>query len=321
MKKLLTLISIILAVLAFTALNLKATPLENLLENYVENSTSPNTWKTQERGFYTLGGFSARWPMNPVNVWHVTPPRFNAGCGGIDIMWGAFNMINLDELVNKMQQVVAAAPAYAFKLAFQQLCQPCAYVMGSIEATADFLNGLNFDQCKATQQLASWAVDIAKSHGVMLKLGMEDPKSTAYDETKEWLSNFSQQARNFVQSILPHSDEQEKRIGKSNLAGTQFDNFILAEALEDVLADDHIDFIRLLIGDVHIKLDTNDPDSAPVVESMSAGCANATQSCPIDCPKTPADAIKYLLGGRYTSDGYSYLCGKNTQNCRLYSGT
>lgn len=292
--------------------------LQSLFEGYVDNYTSAQTYHTQERGFYTLGGYTARWPMSTVNIFHVTPPRFEAGCGGIDIMWGAFNLINLDELVNKFQQVVAAAPPYAFQIAFQQLCQPCAYAMGAIEATSDFLNSLNFDQCKAAQmlgeKLASLAAEIPGMASLGFKEGTVDVKESVYEQTKQWLSSPVSTFIDFINNKITDTEKKEKILG--NNAGGVYDNFVLEEALEDTItAQDYRDFIRLLIGDVHIKYDPNQTDTGPAVEPIPAGCINATQDCgTIACPQTPADAIKYLAGGSGSPDGKSWLCGKTTSN-------
>jgi len=316
MKRIITLlISIILVI---TIASATWASLQSLFEGYVDNYTSAQTYHTQERGFYTLGGYTARWPMSTVNVFNVSPPKFEAGCGGINIMWGAFNLINLDELVNKLQQVVAAAPAYAFQIAFQQLCQPCAHVMGAIEATADFLNSLNFDQCKAAQmlgeKLANWAADIPGMASLGFKQGTIDEKEAVYEQTKQWLASPVNRLINFLNDKIPDPNKKKKILGDNT--GGVYDNYVLEKTLEDAItAQDYRDFIRLLIGDVHIRYDPNQTDTGPTVEPIPAGCVNATQNCgTIACPQTPSDAIKYLTGGSGSPDGKSWFCGKTTAN-------
>ena len=56
--------------------------------------TSPGYFEGQKRGYYTGGGFSARWNLQNDYLWSVTPPRLKTGCGGIDAFMGGFSFLD-----------------------------------------------------------------------------------------------------------------------------------------------------------------------------------------------------------------------------------
>lgn len=80
--------------------------------------TSPGYFEGQKRGYYTGGGFSARWNLQNDYIWSVTPPRLKTGCGGIDAFMGGFSFMDPDYLVQKLQRIMSAAPAAAFDVAW-----------------------------------------------------------------------------------------------------------------------------------------------------------------------------------------------------------
>jgi conjugative transfer pilus assembly protein TraH len=72
------------------------------------------------RGAFVWGGnTSLRIPSTSVRPFHAQLPSIRAGCGGIDAFWGGFSMFDPDMLVQYAQNVLSAAPAYAFNLALQ----------------------------------------------------------------------------------------------------------------------------------------------------------------------------------------------------------
>ena len=80
-------------------------------------------------------------------------PRIKSGCGGIDVFMGGFSFMNTDYLVNKLQAILAGAPAVAFDLALKTLCEQCSNTIKNFEALADKLNSMQFDECAASKEL------------------------------------------------------------------------------------------------------------------------------------------------------------------------
>ena len=59
----------------------------------------------------------ARTPIRSVNVVSFDPPRFAAGCGGIDMYMGSFSFINGDQIVATLRAIGQNAKGLLFKMA------------------------------------------------------------------------------------------------------------------------------------------------------------------------------------------------------------
>ncbi|OPY85428.1 MAG: Conjugative relaxosome accessory transposon protein [Smithella sp. PtaU1.Bin162] len=131
------------------------------IDNWVEQKvySGPNYTKGQQRGYYSGGSFSARWPVKKDYLLTVQPPRIKAGCGGIDIFTGGISFMNFDYLVKKLERILQSAPAAAFDLALNVLCEPCSKAIKSIESIANALNGMSLDECKASKAIAAYTLD------------------------------------------------------------------------------------------------------------------------------------------------------------------
>ncbi len=158
----------------------------------------PSSIKTQTRGYYNFGGLSVRSDMgSSIRPFNIQMPRLASGCGGVDIGFGGFSFLNIDQLVEKLQKIASAAPAFAFNMALSALCKDCQSIMDQLNAVADSINGLNFDACKS-------AVGWGKSIGSALnsKLGTkDDAKSGIEDVIKNTASAISSYASN-IQAVI-----------------------------------------------------------------------------------------------------------------------
>ncbi|MBX0310788.1 MAG: conjugal transfer protein TraH [Sulfurihydrogenibium sp.] len=117
---------------------------------------APPTFKEMgERGYVGFGSLSIRTPMNNLNIrpFSFTPPFIKKGCGAIDIAMGGFNFLGFEYLVQKLQQILQAAPAFAFQLALEVFVPQVSQVLSKINAIADMINNINFDACKASSTL------------------------------------------------------------------------------------------------------------------------------------------------------------------------
>jgi conjugative transfer pilus assembly protein TraH len=118
------------------------------------SSVSPTSLKGQKRGYFTLGSFSGRYRMSNDRLVSVSPPSLKFGCGGIDAFMGGFSFLNPEYLVQKLQNILQAAPAAAFDIALNNLCEPCSKTIKSLEAIADTLNQLQMNDCAMSRALA-----------------------------------------------------------------------------------------------------------------------------------------------------------------------
>ncbi len=119
------------------------------------STTSPGSLKTQQRGYYTGGSFQARWRMSNEYPVSVSPPRFSAGCGGIDLFGGGFSFMDPEYLVQKLERAIQAAPAIAFQMAMSEYCKECTNAMNTMEQITDYLNSMQMNDCRLAKGIAA----------------------------------------------------------------------------------------------------------------------------------------------------------------------
>ncbi len=161
-------------------------------------TNNPAAWEGQQRGYFTGGGVSYRAQTNTTPLVNLQVPRIQAGCGGIDAFWGGFGYLSADYLVQALQNVMTAAPAYAFKLALQNLCDPCDDVMTSIQQMAQALNNIALDECGTAQGLVNLGGDAIAS-----LIGMNASEGTS--SSSNWVSekaNYLTQTANSISSSI-----------------------------------------------------------------------------------------------------------------------
>ncbi|ONX93091.1 conjugal transfer protein TraH [Burkholderia cenocepacia] len=139
------------------------------------NYTSPAALQGQTLNMYSGGSLFMRMPKRTYQLSSVTPPSWNAGCGGIDLFMGGFSFINKEQFVAMLRNIGSNALGYGFKLAIQNLCPTCDNVMQALQATAQQINRLNMDSCETAKGLVNAALpdtwtrgrqDAAKNFGV-----------------------------------------------------------------------------------------------------------------------------------------------------------
>ena len=125
-------------------------------------SSGPDYFAGQKRGFVSAGSFSARWSVNRDYPVTLALPRFNAGCGGIDVFLGGMSFAMLPEyLVQKFQALISAAPAIAFQVALSVLNEKLSNKLDVVEHIINALNSLQFDECRASQAIVAKLMDTA----------------------------------------------------------------------------------------------------------------------------------------------------------------
>lgn len=163
-------------------------------------TNSPAAWEGQKRGYFTGGGFSLRTQTSREPLLNIQPPRINAGCGGIDVFWGSFSYLNPEYLIQAFQNILSAAPAYAFKLALQQLCDPCDDVMSALQQMAQAINNIALDECGSAQAMVNLGGDAIAS-----MLGMDSQTSSS--SFGNWVSD---KANKLTSGFQAFNDEVRK---------------------------------------------------------------------------------------------------------------
>ena len=112
-------------------------------------------YETQRQGFLSLGGASYRVRTQRTPLISITTPKIQAGCGGIDAFWGGLAYLQPEYLVQAFQNIMSAAPAFAFDIALKVLCEQCYEIKSTLESIANLVNQMAMDECGAARALAN----------------------------------------------------------------------------------------------------------------------------------------------------------------------
>lgn len=119
----------------------------DMTQMFMSNSTAPGTLSTQDRVGAFGGSFQARTQTQHVNLVSFDPPRFDAGCGGIDLYGGSFSFINSQQLVQIFRQIAANAVGLAFKAAINAISPSLGNLMSEFQTLLQRMNNLGKNTC------------------------------------------------------------------------------------------------------------------------------------------------------------------------------
>lgn len=268
-----------------------------------KTETSPGYFEGQKRGYMTTGSFSARWYNSNDYLFTAEPPRVKAGCGGIDVFLGGFSFLNFDYLVQKLQRILQSAPAAAFDIALNVLCEPCSKTIKSLEAITDALNSIQLDDCKASKVLVAKAFDA---------LGSDNSRVKAEAESNFMLGSGIEDLREKIKKIWETNDNQFTRNTGEQTAGCPTElNIVFNTPNTTVLQaigryrgypDEYIDLARGFIGDVLI------------VETVDSNGSRQNKPIPIPpCPENKPDSIEnFFTGNAYMRPANGGACTRIT---------
>jgi len=167
----------------------------NWVSTWLKNSSVlGNTGK----GIYTVspGGFSIRYYNTKGRIWKpisISPPGISIGCGGVDVWGGSVSfMSNWSDVVDRSKQIIESALPFAFKYALAKLCPTCEKILGDLSATANTLNQLSLDTCRASKALAVSFVNHIKPTEWGEMIAEAAKRSGDYSS---WWSSFTQNVR------------------------------------------------------------------------------------------------------------------------------
>jgi conjugative transfer pilus assembly protein TraH len=121
------------------------------------NSTAPGLVATQNRGALVGGGVAMRSGIQAINIAAFDPPRFNAGCGGLDVFGGSFSFINSQQLVSLFRSIAANSVGMAFQLAISAINPSLAGMMEKFQKMVQEMNKAMGDSCHVAQGLFAMA--------------------------------------------------------------------------------------------------------------------------------------------------------------------
>ncbi len=123
------------------------------------NYTEPTAHLGQRRGVLTGGSVNARNRIINESLWHVVPPSFDAGCGGIDLFAGSFSFISAEQFQNLLRAIAANASGYAFEVALGAMCKECLETMETLQKKVQALNQGFANSCQLAKGLVNDVAD------------------------------------------------------------------------------------------------------------------------------------------------------------------
>lgn len=122
---------------------------------YLSAATNPTAIATLHANGYYLGRLTLKPVGKTAAVIQFAPPRISAGCGGIDIFFGAFSFINAQQFEQFIRAIIAAAPSFLLKMAIRSMCDPCGVVLDKLEEIANTVNQFMRSSCEIAGALFS----------------------------------------------------------------------------------------------------------------------------------------------------------------------
>ncbi|EJJ0671530.1 conjugal transfer protein TraH [Cronobacter sakazakii] len=256
----------------------------NWADKWFDNAVydSPSSFDSQKRGYYTMGGFTARTTSSTDYPITISPPRLSVGCGGIDGFLGGFSFLDPDFLVEKAQRAMQAAPYVAFDMALKTMCKECADTLGKIEQITNFLNGIQLNECALAKPIATAMVERDPTALSGLWTEMTGTKNLDEATDRMWSDTTAK---------IKAADDKPIADLKSMISGCPADfrdlmqhGSVVQRAAAKVGMADFADTIRGYMGDVWIESKTN--DKIPVATSVTS------------CPQNRKFSLDDMLNGR-----------------------
>ncbi|MBU1664152.1 MAG: conjugal transfer protein TraH, partial [Gammaproteobacteria bacterium] len=122
---------------------------------FMATATTPAAYSSQTRGGFVGGGVGVRMPVRNINLVAFDPPRFSAGCGGIDLYGGSFSFINADQLTALFRQIAANAAGALFKIAIDSINPQLGKIMEDFQSKLQQLNSMFKNTCAIANQIVN----------------------------------------------------------------------------------------------------------------------------------------------------------------------
>ena len=125
----------------------------DLSKLFMSNVTGSGSFSNQQRKGVIGGSISLRTPISAVNLVAFDPPRFNAGCGGIDLSLGSFSFISSDQLTAAFRQIGASAAPLLFKAVIKGTAPQLDALITEFQALLQNMNNLAKNTCSLAKMI------------------------------------------------------------------------------------------------------------------------------------------------------------------------
>ena len=218
--------------------------IKDVFDGMSANVTPPGSYQDQAAGYYSGGGYSMRTKRGSFQPLSLTPPSLKMGCGGIDMYFGSFSMIQSEQFLQLAKNIGANAKSYAFQLAMKTYAPQMENLLSKLRDTAMSLNEFAVEDCQAMQSMfsASMPRDSAMYETVCKDLQRQGGAKD-YFKAREHCSDH-QKAR---QSALWLQQNSNNEVLTDN-----FNLFVLA-AKKAKIPDDMLEPMMAIAGSVVVK--------------------------------------------------------------------
>ena len=253
-------------------------------ETWFDNATytNPGSFNDQQRGYITAGGMSGRFNVHNDYLASVSLPKIKSGCGGVDMFLGGMSFLDPDFLVQKLENILQAAPAVAFQYLLETLDEKMGNIISKMEAATNYLNSIQVNDCRLAKRLvAVTGLSDSEDHGNIIE------EMTGYKSIKAGFDRNYQAVHQRIESNKGNPTEDLKD-AVSNCPPEVKDIFktgsLLAHAAARVGAGAWADVMRARVGDVYMRWDAT--DKVPLFTSIPA------------CPLQDQDTADDFLSGK-----------------------
>jgi len=235
--------------------------------------TNAGSFEGQKRNYLSGGSFSARWNTGNDYLVSAQLPRIKSGCGGIDMFAGGISFLNVDRLVEKFETMITNAPAVAFDLALNVLCEPCAKVVKSLAAITDSLNNLQFDDCKASKLMVAKLYSGAGGENAKIRADAESEFSlqTGLNDLREDLKD-TWNAGGGQPTVNDSAQIDSCPADLKDVFGTPGTTVLEAIANKRGYPTSYVDLARGFVGDIGITHDTSPNGTTQISSHMIERC-------------------------------------------------
>ena len=114
----------------------------------VANTTGGSAYQDQTAGHYTGGSLYARNTVHNTQLATMQVPGYRAGCGGIDMHFGALSYISSEQLVKVMRSIGSSMASYGLMLAIETMSPQVKNIITELNDLAQKVNMANINSCK-----------------------------------------------------------------------------------------------------------------------------------------------------------------------------
>ena len=114
---------------------------------------SAEVYNGQRAGYMTGGGLMTRNRVVDTQLVSVNLPRFDAGCGGIDIFAGGFSFVDHKQLIHTLKSIASNAVGYSFLLGLETTSPQVANIMKQLQTWSNAINSIGINSCDTATHL------------------------------------------------------------------------------------------------------------------------------------------------------------------------